>query len=208
MRWFFLVLAIVILTLMLGYGVRGAKFSGTPFELFPDMDRQFKLKYQKPSPFFANGQGARKPVEGTVPIGFSMPLSKKGGIPRSPLDFSVGNDYYNTGLFGDFYGKGFPVEVKLDAAFLERGRQRFRINCSPCHGESANGQGIVSKYWMIPPTANLRDPRVIAMPEGQIFWTMTHGKGLMGPYNGTVNVRDRWAIVAYLKALQKASTAK
>ena len=208
MRWFFLVLALVVLTLILGYGVRGTKFSGTPFELFPDMDRQYKVKYQKPSHFFANGQGSRKPVEGTAPIGFTMPLSKEQGIPTSDLDFSVGDDYYNTGLYGDFYGKGFPDNLKADEALLARGQQRFQINCSPCHGESGNGGGIVSKYWMLPPTANLLDPRVKVMPEGQIFWTITHGKGLMGSYKGTVNVRDRWAIVAYLKALQDASIAK
>jgi hypothetical protein len=58
---------------------------------------------------------------------------------------------------------------------------------------------------MIPPTANLIDPRVKAMPEGQIFWTITHGKGLMGPYNGVLSVNDRWAITAYLRGLQAAS---
>jgi mono/diheme cytochrome c family protein len=93
----------------------------------------------------------------------------------------------------------------MDAAFLARGKERFRITCSPCHGESGNGAGIVSKYWMIPPTANLIDPRVKAMPEGQIFWTITHGKGLMGPYNGVLSVNDRWAITAYLRGLQAAS---
>ncbi len=208
MRWFFLVLALVVLTLALGYGVRGEKFSQPPFELFPDMDRQFKVKYQKPSHFFANGQGARKPVEGTAPVGFTMPRSKKEGIPTSDLDFSVGSDYYNTGLFGDFYGKGFPESLKVDAAFLERGRERFQINCTPCHGDSGNGQGIVSKYWILPPTASLIDERVKALPEGQIFWTITHGKGLMGSYKGTINVKDRWAITAYLRALQNASIAK
>jgi len=208
MRWFFLVLALVVLTVALGYGVRGTKFSDTPFELFPDMDRQFKVKYQKPSHFFANGQGARKPVEGTAPVGFTMPRSKKEGIPSSDLDFSVGNDYYNTGLYGDFFGNGFPESLKMDEAFLARGRERFQINCTPCHGESGNGHGIVSKYWILPPTANLLDARVKTLPDGQIFWTITNGKGLMGAYKGTVNVKDRWAIVAYLKALQNAAIVK
>ena len=205
MRWFFLVLAILTVTVFFALGPRGAKFSSTPFELFPDMDRQYKLKYQKPSQFFENDQGSLKPVAGTVPFGFVMPTSKEGGIPTTDLDFSVGDDYYNTGLFGDLYGEGYPEQVTVDQALLERGKQRFEINCTVCHGKSGNGAGVVSKYWLIPPTANLIDPRVKAMPEGQIFWTITHGKGLMGPYNGTVNVKDRWAIVAYLKALQEAS---
>jgi len=207
MRWFFLVLALVIVTLVVALGPRGTKFSDPPFELFPDMDRQYKVKYQKPSYFFDDGRGSRKPVEGTIPMGFSAPLSKEEGVPQSDLDFSWGDSYYATGMFGDYFGKGFPEEIEIDEALLARGEQRFKINCTPCHGDSGNGQGIVSKYWLIPPTANLQSDLVKALPEGQIFWTITNGKGLMGPYNGTINVQDRWAIVAYLKALQEATSA-
>ncbi len=203
MRWFFLILAIASITVALALGPRGEKFSTPPFMLFPDMDNQYKLKAQKPSDLFENGQGARKPVEGTVPMGYQAPVGDV--VETSRLDYSRGTDYSDTGLFGDFYGKGFPEDIKMDAAFLERGRQRFQITCSPCHGESGNGAGIVTKYWLIPPTANLLDPRVKDMPEGQIFWTITHGKGLMGPYNGILSVSDRWAITAYLRGLQAAS---
>jgi mono/diheme cytochrome c family protein len=169
------------------------------------MDRQYKQKYQKPSQFFEDGKGARKPLAGTVPIGFKFPHAGNEGELSSDLDYSAGEDYLNTGLFGDFYGQGFPETLKIDEDFLARGKERYQITCTPCHGESGNGQGIVSKYWAIPPTANLIDERVSAMPEGQIFWTITHGKGLMGPYNGVLSVRDRWAIVAYVQALQAAS---
>ena len=186
-------------------GPRGEKFSSPPFMLFPDMDNQYKVKAQKPSEFFENGQGARVPVEGTAPLGFTMPVGEAVAPERSNLDYSAGSDYYNTGLFGDFYGKGFPEEIKMDEAFLERGKQRYQITCTPCHGEAGNGAGIVSKYWAIPPTANLIDPRVKEMPQRQIFWTITHGKGLMGPYNGVTSVNDRWAITAYLRALQAAA---
>lgn len=203
MRWFFLILAIASITLALALGPRGEKFSSPPFMLFPDMDNQYKVKAQKPSEFFEDGQGARKPVEGTVPMGYTAPLGDS--VVTSSLDFSRGSDYYNTGLFGDFYGKGYPAEIKLDEAFLARGKERYQITCTPCHGDSGNGAGIVSKYWAIPPSANLIDPRVKAMPEGQIFWTITHGKGLMGPYNGVLSVSDRWAITAYLRGLQAAS---
>jgi hypothetical protein len=196
MRWFFLILAIASITVALAIGPRGEKFSSPPFMLFPDMDNQYKVKAQKPDSFFAFGQGARKPVEGTVPYGHDLP---GGDIVDDGLDYSRGEGYYDTGLFGDFYGKGFPEELTIDAAFLERGRQRYSI------GASGNGQGIVSKYWAIPPTANLLDPRVKALPEGQIFWTITHGKGLMEPYNAVLSVKDRWAVVAYLRGLQAAS---
>lgn len=227
MRWFFLIFAFLVIATIIGLRGRGEKFSRPPFELFPDMDRQYKVKYQKPSKFFENGVGSRKPVEGTIPMGFLPPLSKEEGIRKSDLDFSFGDDYYNTGLFGDLYGKGFPDGLEVDAELLKRGKERYQINCTPCHGESGNGKGIVSKYWGfppvqgdnsdeefqkewdayqgIPPSANLLDARVSAFPEGQIFWTITHGKGLMGSYRGTINVKDRWAIVAYVKALQAAS---
>lgn len=204
MRWFFLILAIAVVALVYALGPRGEKFSSPPFMLFPDMDNQYKVRAQKPSDFFENGQGARTPVEGTEPIGFEFPITSEGAT-GSNLDYSSGSDYLNTGLFGDFYGKGFPSELKMDEAFLARGKERYQITCTPCHGESGNGLGVVSKYWAMPPTANLMDLRVKDMPEGQIFWTITHGKGLMGPYNGVTSVRDRWAITAYLRGLQAAA---
>ncbi|MEO0414596.1 MAG: cytochrome c, partial [Verrucomicrobiota bacterium] len=175
MRWFFVVLFLVICTMVLGYGLRGAKTSKTPFELFPDMDRQQKVKYQKPSDFFADGVGSRAPIEGTIPMGFALPGADDVAAPTTHLDFGFGDDYYNTGQMGDVYGAGFPENLTLDKSFLERGAQRYQIYCTPCHGESGNGQGIVSKYWSIPPTANLVDARAGAMPEGQIYWTITHG---------------------------------
>jgi mono/diheme cytochrome c family protein len=205
MRWFFLILAISVVAVVYALGPRGEKFSSPPFMLFPDMDNQYKVKAQKPSEFFANGQGARLPVEETVPLGYHYPAAGEITAGHTDLDFSRGSDYYNTGLFGDFYGKGFPSEVTLDNGLLEHGKARFQIFCSPCHGISGSGAGIVSKYWAIPPTANLLDARVKEMPEGQIYWTITHGKGLMGPYNGVITVHDRWAITAYLKGLQAAS---
>lgn len=204
MRWFFLILAIAVVALVYALGPRGEKFSSPPFMLFPDMDNQYKVRAQKPSDFFENGQGARTPVEGTEPIGFEFPITSEGAT-GSNLDYSSGSDYLNTGLFGDFYGKGFPSELKMDEAFLARGKERYQITCTPCHGESGNGLGVVSKYWAMPPTANLIDLRVKDMPEGQIFWTITHGKGLMGPYNGVTSVRDRWATTAYLRGLQAAA---
>lgn len=207
MRWFFLILAISVVAVVYALGPRGEKFSSPPFLLFPDMDNQYKVKPQKPSHFFASGQGAQMPVEGTEPMGYVFPNAGTGDVARerTGLDYSSGTDYFNTGLFGDFYGKGFPAEIEMDEAFVARGKQRYQITCTPCHGTSGNGAGVVSKYWAIPPTANLLDPRVKDMPEGQIFWTITHGKGLMEPYNGVTSVMDRWAITAYLRGLQAAS---
>ncbi len=205
MRWFFLILAIAVVATVYALGPRGEKFSDPPFELFPDMDHQYRVNYQKPSDFFEDGQASREPVAGTVPLGFTFPHEGNNDDLSTPLDFSRGDSYTDTGLFEDFYGSGYPETLKVDEEFLARGKQRYQITCTPCHGESGNGVGVVSKYWAIPPTANLIDARVSAMPEGQIFWTITHGKGLMGPYNGVLSVNDRWAVVAYVKALQAAA---
>ncbi|MBL9154880.1 MAG: cytochrome c [Verrucomicrobiales bacterium] len=200
MRWFFLILFAVAVMFAVGIGPRGEKFSKPPLYVFNDMDWQDKLKFQKPSEFFENGQGARKPVANTVPIGYTF--------PTSPDSAPAESEYFLNGTFGDYYGDGMPAEVTVDNALLQRGQERYQIFCTPCHGTSGNGQGIVSKYWAIPPTANLLDPRVVAMPDGQIFWTITHGKGLMGPYNGAIPAADRWAITAYVRAMQAAGGSK
>ena len=221
MRWFFLLLFAATVSLAVGIGPRGEKFTEPPLYVFPDMDWQYKVKAQKPSEFFADGSGSRRPVDHTIPIGYNAPVSKD--------DRPVGGEYYLSGTFGDFFGEGIPEELTVDDAFLERGHQRYQIYCTACHGSSGNGEGVVSRFWGqpptrkpgqpveefakelaahkgIPPTANLIDPRVTAMPDGQIFWTITHGKGLMGPYNGAINVEDRWAITAYVRALQAAGS--
>ena len=205
MRWFFLILAIAVVATVYALGPRGDKFSDPPFELFPDMDHQERVNYQKPSDFFDDGQASRQPIEGTVPLGFVMPHEGNEGDLSTNLDFSRGDSYFDTGMYGDFFGEGYPKSLEIDSEFLARGKRRYQITCTPCHGTSGNGVGVVSKYWAIPPSANLIDARVSAMPEGQIFWTITHGKGLMGPYNGVLSVHDRWAVVAYVKSLQAAA---
>ena len=212
MRWFLLITLLFSVMIAAAIGRRGEKFTAPPLEIFPDMDRQYKLKYQKPSGMFADGQGARKPVAGTVPIGFELPAGKEraaDGTAVAEFGWAHADDYYNTGRFGDFFGEGFPEEITVDAALMERGKQRFQIYCTPCHGESGNGAGPVSKHWVgFPPTANLLGELPKANPEGQIFDTISNGKGLMGPYNGVITVADRWAIVAYVRALQFGSSAK
>jgi mono/diheme cytochrome c family protein len=89
---------------------------------------------------------------------------------------------------------------------LERGQQRYQINCLPCHGPLGDGKGITSKFGMSG-MANFHDQRLVNMPDGEIFNTITHGKNLMGPYGANVVVEDRWAIIAYVRALQRSQLA-
>lgn len=208
MRWFFLILALLVITLLVAVGERGGITSKRPFMLFPDMDNQYKVKFQKPSEFFVDGQGAQKPVEGTVPMGHVLPRNAKALAPIVPGTWPNSDSYFHTGTIDGNFGSGIPKELALDEDLLSRGKERYEIMCTPCHGLSGNGQGVVSKYWAIPPTANLIDGRVNAMPDGQIYWTIANGKGLMGPYSGTINVEDRWAITAYVRVLEAAATTE
>ena len=91
-----------------------------------------------------------------------------------------------------------PVTGQL----LRRGHERFDIYCAPCHGALGDGNGITKKLGVMPAVANLQDKRIVEMTDGEIFNTITHGKSLMGAYGPLVPVADRWAIIAYLRALQ------
>jgi mono/diheme cytochrome c family protein len=211
MRYFFLAYALVALMVVGILGFRGQKFTKPPIRVFPDMDEQDKLRAQKPSDFFADGQGARQPVANTAPRGFHPEgVTNLGGIPE--YEFGGQTGYYFTGQVGDFYGTGMPEELKLDeteaTALLQRGKERFGIYCAICHGASGDGLGITSNYG-VPGIANLQLPTfgADAYPDGRLFNTITNGKGMMSGYGYNIPVRDRWAIVAYVRALQAAKTA-
>lgn len=201
---FFIFTAVVIICFA---GFRGGKSPKPPIEIFRDMDHQPKYQPQHPSGFFADGRAARKPVEGTVPMGYEL----KGAYLQAParngtfkqVAFTNLPTYYNTGKMGDVYGDGFPTELEIDEAFVQRGRERYDINCSPCHGKTGQGNGIIGQFGMVA-IANLMDERIRIQPDGQIYSTISNGKNTMGAYGPQISVDDRWAIVAYLRALQKS----
>lgn len=209
MRYFFLAYAIIALLVVGIFGVRGQKFSKPPIRIFPDMDEQDKLKPQKPDPFFADGHGSRLPVTETQPRGFNEEgVRVIGGIPE--YEFGGQTGYYYTGALNDYYATGMPEELELTsaesaAALIRRGQERFSIYCSACHGASGDGQGITSKYG-VPGIANLHGAPFLAgaYPDGRMFEVITHGKGMMGAYGTNIPVRDRWAIIAYVRTLQAA----
>lgn len=212
MRYFFLAYLLAVV-LVLGFaGFRGDKFSHTPFEILPDMDQQAKVKAQQTNYFFADSAGARKPVAGTVPMGLHLAEKSAADGGHQENGFSHGGDYYNTGVIGDFYGDGFPEQVKVDTSLLNLGRERYDIHCSRCHGESGNGAGVMKSYGImtaanlhLPNFTNPADPAYV--PNGKIFEAITGGKGLMGAYGANVPVRERWAIIAWVRTLTLARTA-
>jgi mono/diheme cytochrome c family protein len=189
-------------------GFRGQKSTKPPFELFPDMDRQPKVKAQVPSNFYADGRGNREPIAGTVPLGYAMPQHKSvdgsTGASESPykrVKFSSGVSYFDTGRFGNQWGTGMPIEVTPEV--ISRGQERFTISCKVCHGATGAGNGIAGKYGLVA-IANLHQQRIRDMADGEIFNTITHGKNTMMGYGDRIQVQDRWAIVAYIRALQKS----
>ena len=224
MRYFFLTVLLLAVMVVGIAGFRGEKFHHTPLELIPDMDQQPKVKPQGSNFFFADGQGARKPIAGTVPMGLSMPTGLASQGYTDPNGFSHGSDYYNTGKMenGTRYGDGFPEQVKVDEALLRLGQERYNIHCFICHGKSGNGKGMLSLMqipddpmnpekvkasWGIANIANFHDARfsdtaaVNYASNGSIFSTITNGFGLMGRYGDKINVHERWAIVAYVRTL-------
>jgi mono/diheme cytochrome c family protein len=102
--------------------------------------------------------------------------------------------------------RGFPADLTVNEALVRRGQNRFEIYCLPCHGKLGDGQGITKSYGMAT-TPSYHDDRIRNMPEGEIFNTITNGKNTMFPYADKLSPDDRWAVVAYVRALQRAHHA-
>jgi mono/diheme cytochrome c family protein len=212
LRGFFVIFLLCTIAILAVFGFRGQTGTQPPTEVFPDMVRQMKVRAQAPLDFFADGRGPRLPVAGTVPIGYEMPkpdTRETQAIAVGPwshphASFSVGTDYYNTGKMGDRWGTGIPLEVTRE--LMERGQQRFDITCAMCHGATAAGNGITKQYGLAT-VVSLQDERIRKMSDGEIFNTITNGKNTMMAYGPNIIVPDRWAIIAYLRALQRSQNA-
>ena len=213
LRGFLVIFLLCTIAIIAVFGFRGQTSTGPPLELFPDMVRQMKVRAQAPLNFFADGRGPRLPVAGTVPIGYEMPkqeavattgVAAVGSYSHPHASFSAGADYYNTGKMGDRWGTGIPLEVTRE--LMERGQQRFNITCVMCHGAAAAGNGITKQYGLAT-VVSLQDERLRKMSDGEIFNTITNGKNTMMAYGPNIIVPDRWAIIAYLRALQRSQNA-
>lgn len=213
LRGFLLIFLLIGIAGVAVFGFRGQKSTGSPIEVFPDMVRQPKVRAQAPFGFFSDDRGARPPVNGTVPIGYEMPKPQTIATPAAAvpipdvhprLGFSVGIDYYDTGKMGDRWGTGIPISVTPQ--LMERGRERFNITCAMCHGATGAGDGITKQYGLTT-VVTLQDERIRKMADGEIFSTITNGKNTMLAYGPNIMVADRWAIICYLRALQRSQNA-
>ena len=198
LSYFFLAFVLVVLGVFTIAGFRGDHFSKPPFEIFPDMNYQDKLKDQQPSTFFADGAASRPPVPGTVAE--EMPGK---------------NDYWATGKWDEtHWGDGIPTHdsidggrpLAIDAANMARGRERYTISCEVCHGASGDGKGITSKYGLNG-TADYHADKYRQMSDGEIFNTISNGTGQMMGYGYNIAIDDRWRIVMYIRALQHSQNA-
>lgn len=195
MRNVYLVTAFVVVLAVSVLGFRGTRFAHAPMDVFPEwafpgMKHQPKLRPQAASDFFADGRADRTPPPHVV----------RADLPARNDDHL----YYGKTADGA-WAHGFPAAFKVDMKFLERGRDRFTIYCAPCHGAIGDGNGITKQYGM-GATPSYHDEIRRKLTEGQIFDTITNGSVTknMLPYADKLAPEDRWAVVAYVRALQRA----
>jgi mono/diheme cytochrome c family protein len=189
MRYFLAFFLFAVIAVVAIAGRRGDTSRRPPIEVFPDMDRQPKLRPQAGNSFFADGLSSQLPPAGTVARGapFEDTAANTGRLPGTTNFVEI-------------------LPVPVTAQLLERGAQRYGIYCAPCHGAGGDGKGITGKYGMVA-MANFHDARLVKMADGEIFNTITHGKNLMGGYAAALEINDRWAIIAYVRALQRSRLA-
>jgi mono/diheme cytochrome c family protein len=166
--------------------------------MLSDMDFQPKAMAQNASVIFVDGRASRMPVSGTV--------------ARGDLDL---DDHYYRGLQDGEWARAFPADLDISDRTMARGRQRFTIYCQPCHGASGDGNGMVHKRtlslgrnvrgWVQP--SSLHQESIVRQPHGQMFNTISNGIRTMPAYASQISVEDRWAIVLYLRALQRSQNA-
>lgn len=154
-----------------------------------DMWNEVRLKPLEGSAFFENGQSSRTFVAGTVSYNSYL------------LD-----EHFNTGMIDGVHVDALPDGIELNQALLERGRERFTIYCTPCHGTDGNGQGMIVQRGFPPPPSYHID-RLREVPLGYFVDVITNGFGRMFSYATRVRPEDRWAIAAYTRALQLSQYA-
>lgn len=158
-------------------------FAGCDNTLRQDMANQPRQNPLSPEAFFPDGRSARPIIENTVARG------------------SIADD----ALFVPKESNAFPLP--LTQQLLERGRDRFAIFCSPCHGLQGDGQGMVTLRGMKHPPSYHQE-RLRNVPNGYLYDVVTNGFGAMNGYSAQLNPRDRWAIIAYVRALQLSRNAR
>ncbi len=161
-----------------------------PVQVWDDMKHQPKFKAQtEVVGIFADGRSNRLPPDGTV---------ARGDIYEQTT--------LNTGLEDGLYVGKNPLPITLD--LLKQGQTKFNIYCSPCHDQTGMGRGIIPAHVPVWQPSNLTEDRVVQFADGDIFSVITNGRRTMPAYQYQVTIHDRWAIIAYVRVLQRAAHAK
>ena len=177
------------LILVSGGCYRGKPSKVPPIHINPNMDDQPRFNAQKSSDFFEDGRAMRDRIDGTLPRGFL----------REDVVYFTGKD-----ASGKLVKKS-PVASTMEV--LRRGQERFNIYCSPCHSRLGDGKGMVVQRGMFPPPT-YHQARIRDIEDGHIFDVITNGIRNMPSYRSQIPVSDRWAIVNYLRVLQRSQNAK
>lgn len=166
-------------------GCAGQASREPPVYVFPDMRFQGRYEPQGEGKFFGDKKASRRPVEGTV---------SRGELKDDDVLFAgvVNNQYV---------GKN---PLPLTEELLHVGQQRFNTYCSPCHDRTGQGRGIVAQRAVWIPT-NLQEQRIRDFNDGEIYNVISHGRRSMPSYELQIAEKDRWAIVAYVRALQRTT---
>jgi hypothetical protein len=163
-----------------------------PLQVWDDMKHQPKFKAQsemEESNVFPDHRVSRVPVADTVARG-----SLREDTP------------FNTGAENGMYVGKSPLPLTMDV--LKHGQMKFNTYCSPCHDQSAMGRGIVPTRVPVWQPANLTEDRIVQYADGEIFDVISHGRRTMTAYNYFLTPDDRWAVIAYVRALQRAAHGK
>ena len=153
-----------------------------------DMHNQPKFVPQRGTTFYPDGRSARPQVEHTVARGQSNEV-----------------DFFYTGLQNGKEVDAMPFPATM--VVLERGQEQYNVYCTPCHSRVGNGAGMIVQRGY-KPAGNFHDAKRLAEPLSHYFYVITNGYGAMPSYSGQVEAADRWAIAAYIRALQLSQNAK
>jgi mono/diheme cytochrome c family protein len=178
-----------------------------------DMQDQPKMKPFRGTSFFGDGLSSRQPIEGTIPRGYLRDdveyfTGKKAKSSTATAAASTTPQQQTAGTKppAPTQGNDFPDDVvefpiPINEEVITRGHERFNIFCSVCHGLTGNGDGMIVRRGFRR-AASFNDDRLRQAPAGHFFDAMTNGWGAMPSYASQIPVQDRWAIVAYIRALQ------
>ena len=205
MRYFITGFVAIVCLVIAVAGFRGSITRNRPIEVFPDMDRQARVRPPAPNLFNEiyganDGRGSRLPVKGVI----------ARGVP-------ITDEAVNTGKKEgtDEWIEVNPLKVTKDT--LERGRERYDIYCTPCHGKAGDGNGITSQYNLV--AADLHQMKLVQIEDGYIFDVLKNGYNLttnevgivsyrMPAYDSKMSNEDLWHVVSYLRALQYSQLGK